>query len=78
MKMLGVIIVAVTCLVMITPLFAQAQRSQDTLTSKEIMEEFTQIEIRLARLEGRLEEGLKALNRRMDDLRSELKGEKLW
>lgn len=60
MKIVGVITVAITFLVMMTPLFAQAQSSQEA-----------RLEARLARVE----EGLKALDKRIDDLRDKIKGD---
>ncbi|MDI6791395.1 MAG: hypothetical protein QME81_00810 [bacterium] len=94
MKLLSVIITgAVTFLVVLTPLCAQAQSSQEI--NRQILEKLTQVETRLIQVETRLiqietrltrvetrltrvetkvEEGQKALNQRMDDLRSELKG----
>ncbi|MDI6791394.1 MAG: hypothetical protein QME81_00805 [bacterium] len=77
MKMSGVMTVAAILLVMITPLFAQAQSSQEI--NRQILEKLTQIETRLTQVETRLgqletrvarqEEGQKALSTRIDDLR---------
>ncbi|MDI6793604.1 MAG: hypothetical protein QME81_12200 [bacterium] len=62
------VIVGLTISLVMLPLFAQAQSSQDAVTGKEIIDKLTQMEIRLTRVE----EGQKALEKRIDDMRDDI------
>lgn len=62
------IIVGLTISLIMLPLFAQAQNSQRSLPSKEIIDKLTQLEIRFTRVE----EGQKALEKRIDDMRDDI------
>jgi chromosome segregation ATPase len=65
------IIAGIIMLVLFTPIFSEAQDTQDISFQRQVLEQFAELKVQIAKLE----EGQKALNQRIDDLRDELKGD---
>ncbi|MEK7814109.1 MAG: hypothetical protein AAB296_10145 [Candidatus Desantisbacteria bacterium] len=45
------------------------------VSNKEVIDEITDVKVQIARLEAKMEEALKAMDKRIDDVRSDLKGD---
>jgi predicted PurR-regulated permease PerM len=65
------IIAGIIILILVIPIFSQAQDTQDISFQRQVLEQFAELKVQIAKLE----EGQEALNQRIDDMRNELKGD---